>query len=32
MSQLALLRYYEHLDAGDIDAALAVMDPDVRSC
>jgi ketosteroid isomerase-like protein len=29
MSQFALLRYYELLDAGDMDAAFAQMAPDV---
>ena len=29
MSQFALVRYYEYLDAGDTEAALSLMAPDV---
>lgn len=29
MSQFALVRYYKNLDAGDLEAALALMAPDV---
>jgi ketosteroid isomerase-like protein len=30
MGDFALVRYYQHLDAGDLEAALALLAPDVR--